>query len=844
MQEKKSFWKKFKLVFIAIITLLFIFLLVFLNQKINFLLGNDLTVLLVPQQISLNMHYGDVRSAKFDISVENPAYCKARCSYTFNDRSSNEVIDKGNFEIENAQHIAKDYNLKVKRLGSGQDLYSFDVKCRSLRSLFCITKSPEKIKSSLVIVNYDLSETEKELKKILKQNVTDLLRILNEVDILHQQLNQKYFELAHSVNLNSIAGDKIAIDDAYDKTRVSIENLKSMWAVENYIKLNKLFNASYSDSLIKIKNSIAHLGNDIGGIVELHNSLLAQLDVLSDRLNELNIFVNFIGNNQTAGDFDKTISKFSELASLIINNTFPSYSDVTAGLGDILKQEKNLENSTRSPAAELFVKSEYYLDYENNLLCTLQNNCAENISVTKTLENTDKFMELYPAAEHLLQNCNALNNLNGKYSGIRNETLTLLAGKNVTVSDRDFLSSAAAFKDNILRKINNSYFGSFEKTRLLKKTSLDIVNLFLPLLPKNITDAVDINHNQSINFSLYLLSQINLSENSVEVLEQCPKLGIPANKLIHLNFEPVSQNVTYKIAQKIDANLSDNPPICCIFKDCKPCCRDDSCKNDPKTFPIIFLHGHSVASAYSPEFSLDAFNNLQYKLQDDGYLNAGTLLYSGESLSEKGVWGLSGKPITVKATYYYDVYRKEEQYVIVPAKSESIDTYALRLNDIINVVKEKTGKPKVNIVAFSMGGLVARKYIQIFGDNSVDKLITLGTPHKGISGTVAGLCPVLGESKECADMQENSLFLNKLNNPSLQPSSVKIYTIIGQGCQRDGKDGDGIVTAEQASLKGIVPATEFYVNGTCPSFSQFHVDLLDTGKHPGVYRIISGILQG
>lgn len=54
------------------------------------------------------------------------------------------------------------------------------------------------------------------------------------------------------------------------------------------------------------------------------------------------------------------------------------------------------------------------------------------------------------------------------------------------------------------------------------------------------------------------------------------------------------------------------------------------------------------------------------------------------------------------------------------------------LKEKIQEVKEKSGKDKVDIVAHSMGGLVARAYIQ--GDdyqNDIDQVIFLGTPHLG-----------------------------------------------------------------------------------------------------------------
>jgi pimeloyl-ACP methyl ester carboxylesterase len=302
-------------------------------------------------------------------------------------------------------------------------------------------------------------------------------------------------------------------------------------------------------------------------------------------------------------------------------------------------------------------------------------------------------------------------------------------------------------------------------------------------------------------------------------------------------------NSTYNITPRVNKNLSESFPICCVFKECSKCCNTFECANEPKTFPIVMVHGHSLRSSYSPDYSLDTFDKIQQRLQGDGYLNAGSLYYAHKTVN-MGEWGLSGKPVTIKVTYYYDIYREGDDYIKFPAKSESIDTYALRLNDIIDVVKENTGKPKVNIIAFSMGGLVARKFLQIYGDSSVYKLITISSPHKGIIGKVADLCPVIGESKECNDMQTGSLFLNKLNDPNKQPKNVKIYNILGRGCKTNKQDSDGIILTEHASLKGIVNATEFFVNGTCQlPFTFLHREIINIDEYPEVYEYIVKALR-
>lgn len=846
--ERKTFWKKYEFIIVAVVTLLFVYIVVVFNQKINFILGNELTIHLLSNKKSFYMNYGNVSELKFDVSVSTFAYCKSACSYEFNDLSRNKNVDKGAFELEKDQRFTKGYELSVKRLGSGQDIYVFDARCRNTRSLLCLTKSNEKFESSLIIVNYDLTETEKELKKILRQNVTELLNLLADADVLGQQLSQKYFDLGLKLNLANLSKQKIRIDDDYDKVRISIENLRSLWSVENYIKLNQLFNENFFKILEHIKNSIASLDKNIDGTAELHNSLLLQLGLLSHEMNELGVFAILLEDNETIDNFTANLNEFKMAAQSINNSSFNTYDEPITSIKNITSRQNLIIEKSKIPSAEIAFSSEYLLKYENELLCSLKHDCSQNtsknISINDLLKNTEHFIRSYPNADNIRQNCNLLEGLAAVYSDTRNKTLGIIMDKNISFpSDNGFLLLTDDFKANEARKLNNSYYESFEKIKLENKTWQFVIRIANSTLPNNKTDAVPLNYNQSINISLYLLSKINYSAETLPLINKCAGLN-NLGKISDFDFEPVAYNMAYNVTSRIDINLSDNPPVCCIFNECKPCCRGESCSNNPKTFPVIFLHGYAVVKEYSPEFSLDAFNELQLKLQEEGYLNAGTLLHSGRKAEEKGEWGLSGKPVMVKVTYYYDVYRKEDEYEIVPAKSESINTYALRLKDIIDVVKEKTGKPKVNIIAFSMGGLVARKYIQIFGEDSVYKLITIGTPHKGVAGDVTHLCPVLGEYKECADMRQNSLFLNKLNDPSNQPQNVKLFGIIGSGCLRDGKDGDGIVLKEHALLKGIVAAKEFFVNGTCSGpFNQFHTDLLEVDKHPETYRIVKEILR-
>lgn len=837
----KSFWKKYELLIIALATLIFIYIIIFSSQKINFFLGNELIVYLSPNEKSFSMHYGDTAKVEFDTSIYNFAYCRASCNYSFNDRSRNEILDKGSFDIKIGEHAAKGYDIGVRRLGSGQDFYSFDIACRSIPSVLCLTKGIEKSRSSLVTVNYDLTETEKELKASLRQNVTKLLFFLANADVLQQKLSQKYFELGFRANLKNLSESKIGVDEAYDKFVVSAENLRSLWSIENYSKLNMLFSQSFFEDLESIGKSITNLDKEIDNIVAIHNELLSELANTNKNLKALESFSIILEN---ATGIDAAISSFNAISSALTNNTLDDYGNISISIDNLKARQDSVIGATKLASARFFLNIEYFLKFDKDLLCSLMQNCNENVSISSAIKNTEKFIKNYPDDLQLREACSSMNELNNEYVEAKNETLILIENKSVKFPSGDeFLGLAARFKDNEVRKINNSYLDSFEKLKPENKTDFETVKISEEILPRNNTNVEQLQYNESINISMHLLSKLKLSEKTLELLGKCADLGKKTSKIGKFIFEPVSMDINYTIVPRIDTNLSDNFPVCCVFNDCKPCCNDDSCRNDPKTFPTIFLHGHSLAKSNSPEFSLDAFNKLQSKLQDDGYLNAGIVsLYSQNEPQQKGLWGLSGKPITVKISYYFDAFRKEDKYILIPTKSENIDTYALRLRDLIRIVKERTNKPKVNIIAHSMGGLVARRYIQIFGEGDIDKLIMIASPNKGVAGAIGDYCGFVGENRECVDMQENSLFLNKLNDPAKQPKEIKIYTIIGQGCQMKLGDGDGIATAESAKLAN---SRSYYINGTCEGLfgEVLHTSILDIDKYPETYATIKEILK-
>ncbi len=70
--------------------------------------------------------------------------------------------------------------------------------------------------------------------------------------------------------------------------------------------------------------------------------------------------------------------------------------------------------------------------------------------------------------------------------------------------------------------------------------------------------------------------------------------------------------------------------------------------------------------------------------------------------------------------------------VNLPLFTSDIPTAASRLATMVEAMCEQTGCGRIHIVAHSLGGLVARYYVQkLGGDTHVHTLVTLGTPHEG-----------------------------------------------------------------------------------------------------------------
>src|SRR3989344_2728185 len=341
------------------------------------------------------------------------------------------------------------------------------------------------------------------------------------------------------------------------------------------------------------------------------------------------------------------------------------------------------------------------------------------------------------------------------------------------------------------------------------------------------------NNTSSLNIAINVSNRRNTITEKRAAIEKAKLLSNETNSTEIINIEIEKILVDEKNESYIGIEFSEPPSKCCVFGECQVC------KNNPENYPVIFLHGHAVSKDSSAEFSLEGFNQIQKRLEQDNYLNAGTVtLYTKRDFPE-GLWESFNTSMAFRASYYFDIFEEPENYVVVQTKSENIDTYSIRLKELVDTVKLKTGKSKVDIVAFSMGGLVTRRYIQIFGAEDINKVILIGTPNNGIEGDISTFCSLVGEDLECRDMKSDSLFMNKLNK-GLQ-LNLNITNIIGTGCKTNGKMGDGAVLEEKAFLE---EPENHVINGTCRSLVKpLHLELRNIDLYPEVYDIIINKLK-
>jgi len=835
-----------KRIFIASFLVVVLFLvLFFVSTKIKFIFNDELNMRISPLQQSFSVGNRDTVVANITLFNSNFIQCRSQCKFTLTNLADESIIYTSNETVKHNEKLTKQFTIKMPGKGSGQLLYMFESECINLRSIVCLTNEDSHYKSSMVTINYDLAAEEARAKEIMQQSLNGFRKLFSEVATLHEE------NLILSKNLPPGALESQALrysieidQQALDGFTMRSQELARLWSEENYTALIKSFSGEELSALLSLKNEIFQRQKVMIALIEVRNDnllLLQKVGNYTHYAQEMMIrYQNEISpeNNLLLGQLDRIAEEIFK--SYIFVSTDAAHSEEEVG--------KSLENSIQNLSLlsqdidRKKTEEAFLLIYYNNLLrqkginisLSVGSGCAGLRNITSNLMLANENSSLRRASDY-----------NWSIGNESFDRALKIASINMALNALN-----KSREQTIMQVLGDSY----NRTIIIIMIDAEEARLNADLAaaqtaPSESTSDYSAGIVDGIDF--LSLALINISRNNEYINRNCAAanyssteptagitkfLSIPLNNILGLKISSEVLLINISLPE-----LSLNPSLCCVFKQCTPCCSEPGCRG--AISPVIFIHGHAFNDANTPENSMSSFTKIQRKMMSDGFVSFGELdLKANQENSSFGEWGESRAPVTVRASYYYITYYTLGDYSVSAQKAESVENYALRLKEIIDLVKYKTGSEKVSLVAHSMGGLVAREYATLFGYGDLSKIILVNTPNHGVSGKVKEFCSVLGAKKECGEMAEGSIFLSKLNARKM-PAEADIYSIRSTGCEMDdNKDGDGIVTSESAYLEG---AKNYEIKGNCTGSlkTSLHSEVLDPTEYPETYGLILSILS-
>ncbi|MBN1792955.1 alpha/beta fold hydrolase [Candidatus Woesearchaeota archaeon] len=830
-----------------------------LFSKVIITIDDELTLRITPLQQESSVRNGESVTIIFNLKNDNLWQCDATCKFAFIDLRNNTRIYSGQEVLRHGQEVEKSIEIKAPNRGSGQILYSFEAECNNIKSVICLTAEEKRLSRAIALVSYDLPEEDKTIRDEAKPKIELLLsRTTAANEVLEYE--KAILEVLPEGVLESDEISYLYDRKKSDVERISLETerLKQLWIVEDYkgIGSGPLDQDAYDIDIIL--TTLEELKKDSLDLIGLRNKnidLLLQVKQSQRLLREMKSYFLEESTPENERLYERLLNSSDAIHNQYLfttRNTSHSEAKTATELNQSVLELESVRATYQDVKAEL-----YALFFSSRHKLILK---GENVTNT-TIDDPD--CDLLKSYAYRIELANAeANKKQGTFlveelppepaggdAGSGNET------ENSTTDDKatpELVAEAELFLE---------IQGIDDAKKEIRQNVIDNKAVVLEKLDKKIPNATKPAEPMEAALSLAL---INNKENLLFISNNCGQPGQTApsegiNAIDHLALidldELESLRITTPQMPSATANeseaggneatsattLEDNPSKCCVYGNCSPCCDEPACKEED--YPILLIHGHAFNKDSHPDSVLNVFNNFERRITNDGLLSFGRLdMKAEQEQNMTGEWGRARMPVVIKASYYFITYYSLGDYTVGIKSEESIENYAIRLKEIIALVKQMTGKDKVNIVAHSMGGLVAREYVSLFGGGDVQKLITVNTPHHGVEGRVKEWCTFLGSRKECEELGEGSIFLSRLNSKEL-PANIQAYSIRSTGCLMEGdKTGDGVVTNESGILEG---ASNFEMPGDCMDAfkSDLHVRAMDPDVFPDMYALIIGLLK-
>lgn len=159
--------------------------------------------------------------------------------------------------------------------------------------------------------------------------------------------------------------------------------------------------------------------------------------------------------------------------------------------------------------------------------------------------------------------------------------------------------------------------------------------------------------------------------------------------------------------------------------------------------------------------------------------------------------------------------------------SDDIPRVARRLKSLVEKVRRETGYERVHVIGHSMGGVVARYYVQCLGgDTRVHTLVTLGSPHSGT------LPAYLVPHSVVKQMRPDSPIVKELDAPTngCRTRMVAIWSDLDQMIipKRNARIVHPDLNARNVFVRGVghmsFPVDGRVVHEICTTLAQLDVD--------------------
>jgi pimeloyl-ACP methyl ester carboxylesterase len=812
--------------------------------KVNSMVGEQLRLTLAPEYLESTAIGTGSKSFEIDIKLYNKFVCEASCNYTLTDISHNIVIDRGTFGSKAFKNEHYSRELPLNYNGYGTNLYLYRLECVNNYTTLCPANRDAIIRKSLLVLSYEPSSEQLSALSYLNKNYPTISA--NFVNSSKKfAISGKIIDL---VNLSFDMQEYRALEKNLKDINDDINAMLGVWINDDYVSAMSL--ADGADMVERSRSVLSESENYniyLYQTIDNHNRILGDITqnyyILGVYKDILSISSDLSGLNASeSASILNFILRSNSLINTLNTETYSYgllYNDAVELGGAIPELNNVIFNRTKQGIvdsyAPVFVYSKIMCIMNNNSgLCSVNatnsitgyisgneiiNNASNNVSYDNISRIPNRFREL----------CSAVSDVDSEI------------GKSTQSSGGNSSNNASLNTLLLEYKLLLDYELLLGNSKGLSKRLLSYKSLIRESLRKdyNITNLdVELSKHQFTGSALVLNPGSPLLLDIDAMIKDCNSgsdIALPSLNIITSTYRTIPQfEDPYVKVPKAPVTI----PKCCIYNICQ------SCSINNTGNPLILLHGHSFNQGVDAYRSIEIFDGFEYSLSGENLYFLTGLLVNGGNASA-GVLGRYAIPMISKPTYYIETYNDLLGLNVRVSKDVTIDTYALRLKESIDRTLYLTGNDKVDIVAHSMGGLVVRRYMQIFGTKNVGTVILVGTPNNGINDVTYSLCKIFGASAECEDMRSDSIFMGKLNDPSNQPDMSNMYLVVGRGCDTEGVDGDGVVTVDSAVIKNFPEKHILFIdrNGEeCSATKIFHQDLLDAYKYPEVYSFIKSKL--